>query len=345
MNKLYSMSFVSLLSVAMVVSCKQGANNNHELSTEKYEPVAVSQNINVAASLDLQIDQKEDIYQKIMSNKFVLKGTYLNCYGVMDNEEWSVEKDAENALMVKKNDKNCKLILKGFMIKNTTNNVIAEYELPAQEIQLGEEYSASVLTFKQKTNNSEFSAELFSFAKISPANFSANPIISLILTNVKNKKFDLDKDSDKTKIFIPEFSPSKNIQFIHAPEYNLKDENFILTSDNETHATLYTGHLSFINVSNPAQKYLVVDSSVNLQNYSNVDKIFKENIAKVKIIDPSEKELRISAHELRINGKLSRFFKPNEVKTLKIIFAKTIIEDNKEFSSYFVTTINIKKTK
>ena len=103
------------------------------------------------------------------------------------------------------------------------------------------------------------------------------------------------KTQIKQKFSFQNLVHQKNIQFIHAPEYNLQDENFVLTSDNETHATLYTGHLSFINISNPAQKYLVVDSSVNLQNYSSVDKIFKENMAKVKIINPSEKELRISA--------------------------------------------------
>ncbi len=347
MNKLYSISFVSLLSAAMVMSCKRNSSDKQELFTETYEPVSLSQSSNVAASLDLQIDNKEDIYQKIMSNKFVLKGTYLNCYGIMDNEIWSLDKDAENALMVKKNDSNCKLIITGFMVKNMTSAVIAEYELvsleSAKKAQLEANFSTSVLTFIQKTNNSDFSPELYSYAKISPANFSSNPVISLLLTNTKNKKLDLGKDSDKTTIFIPEFSPTKNVQFISTPEYNVNDEKFTLTSDSESHATFYTGYLSFENISNPAQKYLVVDSSVNLEKYSNVDKIFKENSAKVKTIDQSKNELKISAHELRINGKLPQIFRPGEVKTVKIIFARTITEDNKEFASYFVTTINIRK--
>ena len=339
MKKYICLSLVSLLSIPLVMSCKRGGSGGQDRYTETFDPVSVG---HVSASLNVE-NIIENTYDKIKINTFVLKGTYHGCFGREENEEWYLEDNSEQRLLIKKDDLNCKLKITSFQIKDKqSGKVMANYTLHGNNEHLANDYSTKYMTFDLSANAAGFSPKLYSVAKISPNNFSTNPLITVVISDSLEKVTDFAKTYDNIEIFEPLIDSSRNIKFNYVPIYSINLDGLKISSDPKSHKTFYTGTILFKPQQNKnAQKYIIASNTDDLSSYEKVAKYFSDNSGRVVDINGSE-NVEITGEKARIIGKLAIVLPLNQVTTFKVIFAKSL-DEAPNFYSYSVNTINIKK--
>nr|BFD30768.1 hypothetical protein GTC16762_03860 [Pigmentibacter ruber] len=345
MKKYICLSLVSLLSIPLVMSCKRGGSGEQDRYTETFDPVSVS---HVHTSLNVENKIKiEDTYNKIKANTFVLKGTYSKCFGKADNEEWTLEESSDERLIIKKEDSKCELKITGFSVKNN-NSVIAEYGVSAESSKLTQKYSDNPIIFNLKSGYTGFTSTIYSVANITPADFSTNPKISIVISELFTVISNYETPFTKVEIFVPSIDTNRNILINSAPVYSVDSTKFEIHHDFSNKFTFYNGHYIFINTKNPAQEYLVVDSSKDLSSYEKVDAYFKEikgdtnQSIKNKIKTISSSNITITSFEITKNGKIPQLFPSSGTVSFKVIFAKAL-DAAPNFYSYSVYTNNITK--
>lgn len=347
MKKYIYLSLFSMLSIPLVMSCKRGGSGDQNRYTETYDPVSVSQ-VHAALSVENKI-KIADTYNRIKTNKFILKGTYHGCFGKEENEEWNLEDSSDERLLIKKADENCKLKIKGFSVKEN-NSVIAEYSASSEAAKLTQKYSDNPIIFNLKQGYTGFTSTIYSVANITPENFSTNPTISIVISELFTEISNYEKAFNDVEIFVPSFDHSKNILINLGSIYSVNNNAFEVHHDKSNNYTLYRGSYVFENKANPAQEYLVVDSSVSLRTYEEVDAYFKsiklnsdQNInKKIKTISNSSLNVTISADEIRRNGKIPQLFPASRSVSFKVIFAKSL-DVAPNFYSYSIYTNFIRK--
>ncbi|WGL61243.1 hypothetical protein QEJ31_06515 [Pigmentibacter sp. JX0631] len=345
MKKYVCLSLVSLLSIPLVMSCKRGGSGEQNRYTETFDPVSVGQ-VQVSMNLENKI-KIEDTYNKIKANTFVLKGTYSNCFGKADNEEWNLDDTSNERLIIKKGDTNCELKITGFSVKNS-NSVIAEYTVSAESSKLTQKFSDNPIVFNLKSNSAEFSPIIYSVANITPVDFSANPIISIVISELFTVISNYETPFTRVEIFVPTIDTNRNILVNSVPVYSVDSTKFEVHHDFSNKFTFYNGHYIFINTKNPAQEYLVVDSSKDLSSYEKVDAYFKaiktdtNPSIKNKIKAISSNNITIASYEITKNGSIPQLFPSSGTVSFKVIFAKSL-DAAPNFYSYSVYTNNIIK--
>jgi len=329
-----------------IMGCKGNSNSNNSMQESNKNELG-----NLETSIDLALISKnsegQSDFQKINVDTFSIKGLYgSDCKGRKENESWLLSKDKKSSnLIVKQGNSTCKLTVTGIKYLNTENAEV-EYTLRPTSYILSKNASEENLEFHKVSNSAGAQDILYSKMIITPDDFSINPIIKIYLSEL-NKKFELNKkwnEFTSSKIFKPEIDPNNNIKIIEASDYkevsytSASENPFKIYFDIDDKIILYSGHLNLISTI-PANKYIIVKGDKVQDNYNSIDSIFRKAIKTHTIT--RGKNLKIDAHDLRIDGELPNTLDENRIEVVKIIFATS--EKEEKLNSYQVFKVTIQK--
>ncbi|KAB8038691.1 hypothetical protein GCL60_07455 [Silvanigrella paludirubra] len=329
-----------------IMGCKGNTNsNNSPQESNKNELSNVETSIDLALIDNIASDKSN--FQNINVDTFSIKGLYgADCKGRKENESWLLTKNKiGSTLILKQGNSTCKLTVTGIKYSNNDNTEV-EYALKPKSYILSKNASEENLEFHKETNSVSGPDILYSKMIITPDDFSTNPIIKIYLSEL-NKRFELNKkwnEFTSSKIFKPEIDPNNNIKFIEASDYkevtysSASENPFKIEFDIDNKQLIYLGHLNLISTI-PAKKYIIVKGDKVQDNYKSIHSVFIA--ARKSYAITAGKNLKIDAHDLRIDGELPDTLDENRKEVVKIIFATS--ESGEILNSYQVFKLTIQK--
>jgi hypothetical protein len=332
------LSCATIIISPIIVSCRDDSNSP-SVSESGKESIFLDTKLMVAAEAGSVADKM------INHDTFTLKGTYHSCAGKVEGDVWILSKIKETStLQIKKDDSNCKLNVTGFEFTKKDKSTEKVVYDATSSYQLTKDFSLESKKFLLKTNNVGSQAELYSNSRIDPENFSKEPTITLILSELE--KFNADEIAKSIKyekgIIYSDELISFNVSQIKSPDYEIdrtfKDGGFKVIRDSDTQSTLYEGKYKFKSSHTKATSYLITGNIDDI-DYHKVDNVFKMNSSS-KIVNDAQSgnTLEIEGALIAKNAGLPNKLVVGQIVKANIIFANT---DSNGISSYKVATITI----
>ncbi|APJ04906.1 hypothetical protein [Silvanigrella aquatica] len=345
-----SLSFLSLLALPIITSCGGNSSSPPNKHTERSNTF-LKANVSVLPTKDFQLP----------TNKFKLMGIYSNCAGKLEGEEWFHSKDTSSLILMKVDkdnidNKDCKLSITGFSFEENGNTFEYKYiNENNKEIKghlLVENFSdldsikssfkiEGVFTDLQKKdkNLNEF---IYADAKIDPVDFSRDPTITIVLSEMKifdsNEIAGLDLVKiDKHEIY-SENEIKLNLKQIPAPDYSINpSEKLKIIYDVSSRVVLYSGKILFTKNKTLGNKYVIAPNE-DLESpisYQKVHALFKNTDNVFNTVD----SIAISGAQLQKLAKLPHKLESKQVTKAYVIFQNENSDLN--LSSYQIYTITI----
>ncbi len=240
--------------------------------------------------LKIKLNRVNDSDSNVSIYEYSFHGHYEGCEGKSDKSSWILSKNEKiSNLVVKENDKKCKLNFTNFFINadkyTIKSGVNLTYSINSKDL----------IIFENEKNKNEIK---FVTAKVFPEDFSISPYVDIEINSKSIKKIDPDVTKSIGEIFGMNSiritsSATLSVTEVKRPEYN-SDFSGIVVRFGRTGRAWFSGNyiLSLDNGGQTANKYFfIINNSLDTQDYSAVNTFYKNNINnsdKVKSINSYE---------------------------------------------------------
>lgn len=315
-----NLSVCSIASLIALTSCGKGGDS---LSSE---------NDNDFFKVGLKVYNAQDTSTRAYSNDFVLVGTYENCIGRSNGEEWTLSNsDSGSSLAVKKGNSDCKLKVTNFKTKPSPQSSELIYSTSPRH-QLLDAFSPSSVAFSLPQGSNGVLNTIYSKMRILPSDFSSAPNVDVILSELKeiDVKNILKKNGE---IFVLD-KTALTVKQVQAPDFKMDANDMSVTIDSTNHRALYDGKVSFNCSNNCTSSYVIVKGENKTYSYAEIDKLYNDNSAQ-----SAAKNFEIKAPLIRQSARLPETLNKGSVHYAKIIFAAQ--DADSQLRSYQVFTIEV----
>ncbi len=314
---------IALISTYSIVGCGK---------SEKAKQNEESNKVFVA---DMHATGGEGISQGMLSS-LVVYGKYSNCQGKTENETWQISKNVSTStLIVKKGDTHCKIYVTGFtMFQSST---MQQYNvIGGNGLLVTSDFSA---TASELTSGSgAINKKLFTYVKITPADFSEKPTLAIHITNIKNE--DPNPPTIIKDVYVVD---QNNMSFnMHkAPNFKLDHSNLKVYLDKHDDTLSLQGDVKFDNQDNDPignLHYAIVPSSVATGTFEEISNAFTGNSVFI-----SSSSFSIPGTTLHEKANFPANWNVNDNIKAKVILRATNTIDNKSFYSFQIFDITLTK--
>lgn len=275
-------------------------------------------------------------------NSLKVHGKYKSCSGKTDGETWIISNSVtDSTLLVKKDDKNCKLSVTAFDINLDGTQKQFKSKIP-EGIPITSNYLAISSVFESNVGQPLFE-NLFAHFKITPEDFSAKPTIYMQLAKMRGET----NESNTIKDVMVLEQENINFNIIDAPDYKVENKNLSIFLDPTDSKISNKGQIEFITkrASNTFDKleYIVLPGNTDTSSFDKALNLFTTKVSSVvNVVDQSK--FNISAQALSVGAEFpAKWTIPANTLSSKIILKSTVTKNSTKFSSFQIFTVVIKK--
>ncbi|WP_158996606.1 hypothetical protein [Pigmentibacter ruber] len=237
----------------------------------KTESVKQSEDNDKSFIADMQVSTSATITQE-MINKLVVYGKYSNCRDKTASDTWQISQNLSTSnLIVKKGDTNCRIYVTGFSLFQ--NNTLTRYnDVNTTGLVANQDFGTTAAVFAAGQGNVD---KLYTFAKITPADFSAKPTLSIHITSVKDGG--VSTLASIKDVFVVEQN-NLNINMLKGPNFKIENTNFKAYVDKDDSAISLQGNLVFKNQENVVFERLdiaIIPGSESTNTFEEIASKFK----------------------------------------------------------------------